>query len=471
MQRKRFPFNRWAVASTAVLVLGAVAWYSRGSSLPVLRQLVSGSEAGDGAAGPPAANPAAPKILELSTQARQNLELRSQPVKTEDYWRSILVPGEIVDRPGVSDIGVTAPAVGVVSEVHALPGDTVRPGDRLFTLRLVSEYIQNSQAELYKAARESELVRERRGRLNSAVQDGAIPQSRLVELDQELSRLEASMQALQQDLLSRGLRPDQLEAVRGGSFVQSIEVAVPISESGAAGPFISTASPGQPGGFSYEFQELKVERGAQVQAGQLLATLANHQLLYIAGDAFKREAGYLERAARGRWPIEVEFADDQPDAWPVLDQTFTIRHLANSIDPASRTFEFFVPLTNQSRSYEENGERFVVWRYRPGQRVRLHVPVEEMKGVIVLPTAAVVREGPEAFVFRQNGDLFERLPVRVLHEDRLKIVLANDGSVATGWYIAQGSAATLNRVLKAQAASGVEPGVHVHADGTVHGAH
>ena len=130
-----------------------------------------------------------------------------------------------------------------------------------------------------------------------------------------------------------------------------------------------------------------------------------------------------------------------------------------------------MPLTNQSRSYEKDGETFVVWRFRPGQRVRLHVPVEELEQVIVLPAAAVVREGPEAYVFRQNGDLFDRRPVRVLHEDRLNVAIANDGSVAPGWYLAQGSAASLNRVLKAQSASGTPVGVHVHADGTVHGAH
>ena len=32
-------------------------------------------------------------------------------------------------------------------------------------------------------------------------------------------------------------------------------------------------------------------------------------------------------------------------------------------------------------------------------------------------------------------------------------------------------AASLNRVLKAQSASGLPAGFHVHADGTVHGAH
>jgi membrane fusion protein, heavy metal efflux system len=51
------------------------------------------------------------------------------------------------------------------------------------------------------------------------------------------------------------------------------------------------------------------------------------------------------------------------------------------------------------------------------------------------------------------------------------MVLANDGSVAPGWYLAQTAAASLNRVFEAQSASGTPVGVHVHADGTVHDAH
>ncbi|MCA9111341.1 MAG: hypothetical protein KDA52_15415, partial [Planctomycetaceae bacterium] len=68
-------------------------------------------------------------------------------------------------------------------------------------------------------------------------------------------------------------------------------------------------------------------------------------------------------------------------------------------------------------------------------------------------------------------DLFNRIAVHVLHEDRRNIVIANDGSVTPGLFLAQGSAASLNRVLKAQAASGVRADVHVHADGTVHASH
>jgi cobalt-zinc-cadmium efflux system membrane fusion protein len=398
-------------------------------------------------------------VLELSPQARRNLGLVSRPATLSTYRKTILVPGEIRDRPGISDRGVTSPVIGIVTEVHAFPGDTVRPGEKLFTLRLVSEYVQNSQAELFRATRETELEQEKRARL--AQVESVIAGSRLIEIDQQLRRLQAAITSHRQDLLVRGLSPEQINEAAAGRFVSSIDIVAPPA---AVPPTAETD-------LTYEVQELKVELGTQVQAGHLLAVLSNHRLLYVVGHAFKGEASALERAAQHRWPVRIEFAEDDPTGWPPLPEAFTIRHLANMIDPESRTFDFFIPLENQSRRYETAGEAFVVWRFRPGQRVRLHVPVEELADVIVLPAGAVVRDGPEAYVFRQNGDLFNRLPVHVLHEDRLNVVLANDGSVAPGWYLAETAAASLNRVLAAQSASGTPVGVHVHADGTVHGAH
>src|SRR5262249_12519890 len=126
---------------------------------------------------------------------------------------------------------------------------------------------------------------------------------------------------------------------------------------------------------------------------------------------------------------------------------------------------------NQWQAYEENGDERFLWRFRPGDRLRLRIAVEKIENVFVLPQGAVVREGPEAFVFRQNGDLFDRIAVHVLHEDSSSIVIANDGKLRKNSYIAQNGAASLNRVLKAQLASGQPTNVHVHADGTVHAAH
>jgi len=420
---------------------------------------------------PPAA--AEPKLLELSALARKNLGLVAKPAQPQSYWRTIQVPGVIVDRPGHSDRGITAPAVGVVSSIHAFPGDTVKPGERLFTIRVLSEYLQNTQSELFKSTREQQLVQAEFNRLAPLAKGGAIAESRVIEVDNQLRRLTAALQAYRQDLLTRGLSPAQIESVAAGKFVAEIDVVAPppltdekqlvsIQPAGAS----AAAAAGQP---AYEVQDLKADLGQQVQAGQLLCTLSNHQSLYIEGHSFKREAPFLERTAKNNWPVQVHFDDGDNHGWPALAGSFSIRHLANSLDSASRTFDFYLPLANQSRSYEKDGCVFLVWRFRPGQHVHLQVPVEEIKNVLVVPAAAVVREGPEVYAFVQNGDLFERRPVHVLYEDRLHAVLANDGSVTPGTYLAQGSAAALNRVLKAQnTGGGLPPGAHFHADGSLH---
>jgi len=469
---------KWIVLCSVVVGLGWAAIRNQDRLKSLLRPATS-TAAAEKVSPPPIQEP---KVLKLSPQARQNLKLVSKPVKPQSFWRKILVPGEVVDRPGLSDRGVTSPAVGVVTQVHAFPGDTVRPGDRLFTLRLISEYLQNTQSELFRAVRETELINEQRERIGPLAASGGVSQARLIELDQQLKRQQAAIDGYRQDLLTRGLNPEQIGEIQEGRFIASIDVVAPpalsvqsLTQTHPSPPKTSdeTASldDDTPESIAYEVQDLQVDLGTQVQAGQLLSVLANHSSLYIAGHAFKREATYLEQAAQQGWPIEMEFAEDDASHWPTLNQTFRIRHLSNSIDSSSRTFDFFTPLHNQSRSYVQDGKTFVVWRFRPGQRVRLHVPVEELSDVIVVPAAAVVREGPEAYVFQQNGDLFNRLPVHVLHEERLQIMLANDGSVKPGLYLAQSAAASLNRVMKAQAASGIRADVHVHADGTVHAAH
>ncbi|TWT78961.1 hypothetical protein CA13_03580 [Planctomycetes bacterium CA13] len=409
-------------------------------------------------------------ILEITAQARKNLGLVAKPARPQSFWRTVLIPGEIADRPGLSDRGVTSPAVGIVTQIHAFPGDTLQPAEPIFTLKLFSEYLQNTQSEFFQATREAELVQQQIARLSDAAIRGAVAESRLIELRNQLARQTTLIQSHRQDLLTRGLTPEQIQQVAGGHFVSTIKVKAPPALPQQATVADNTIG-GAENGIAYEVQELNVELGQQVQAGQLLGKLSNHRALYIVGHAFKREAPFLELAAQERRTINVEFAEDQDEHWPEMDQALHLRHMANSIDSTSRTFDFFIPLVNQSRTYQQGDETFLVWRFRPGQRTRLHVPVELYEDVFVLPAEAVVHEGPEAYVFRQNGDLFKRLPVHVLYEDRQSAVIHNDGSIAVGSYLAQSAAASLNRVLKAQSASGQQPGVHVHADGTSHAAH
>src|SRR5262249_21750615 len=121
--------------------------------------------------------------VKLSPQARANLGLIVKPLATQTYWRMIEVPGLIVDRPAQSDRGIVAPVTGVVTGVYLFPGDTVKPGDRLFTLRLLSETLHLTQSELFKTAKEMEITREQQKRLSGLAAAGAVQESKLIEIE------------------------------------------------------------------------------------------------------------------------------------------------------------------------------------------------------------------------------------------------------------------------------------------------
>ena len=456
------------ILAGALSALAAAAYFTRGRWQPLLwpekkEQAAEGHH--DHAHG---------DHVKLTDQARRNLGLEVKPVVvSREYWKTIQVPGVIVERPGESDRGVPAPVTGVVSKIHAFPGDTVRPGEPLFELRVTSEFVLTAQAELFRTAGEVRLQEKVVKRLEDS--RGSVAEGQIVEAKGQLAKLAGQVRSSRQILQSAGLTTAQIDAAAEGRFVRSVTVVAPppVKEGES---LVTQASVSD--GTAYEVQDMKAQLGEQAQAGQVLATLADHRRLYVEGRGFKSEAAVLADAAENGWPVEAEFAEDDAKAWPKLDQKLTIRHLANSMDRASRTFAFFIPLANQSRAYRKGDKTFLVWRFRPGQRVRLRVRVEpirgeevpgkpgEYAGVIVLPAGAVAREGPERFVFRANGDAFDKKPVNVLYEDRRDVVIANDGSISPGLFVAYNAAAALNRALAAQKAG--EGGGHDHGHGHSH---
>jgi membrane fusion protein, heavy metal efflux system len=408
----------------------------------------------------------------VGAEARKNLGLVSKPLTLTTYLRRVEFPGVVVDRPGVSDRGVIAPVTGVVTQIHAHPGSYVEPALPLFTLRLVSDALQTSQLELFKATKEIEIAKQQKKRLTELAATGGLAGSRLIEIDNQIERMDVNVQAYRQSLRARGLPQASIDAAAKGEFVTEIIVRAPSEQtfllSQKETPRSESNGERQ---LQFEFQSLSVELGQQVEAGEVLCMLADHRKLLLEGRGFKNDLPLIQKAAKKALPIEIALENSEGGDWPALPKSFSIQHVANLIDPASRTFAFFLPLENQQQVYEQDGKTRVNWRFRPGDRLRISVGVAELKNVFVLPQAAVVRDGPEAYVFRQNGDLFDRVSVHMLHEDSTSIVIANDGKLTKGAYVAQNAAASLNRVLKAQLASGQPTNVHVHADGTTHAAH
>ena len=420
--------------------------------------------------------------VKLSPQAQKNLALDVDTLTPQAYWRTMLIPGVVVDRPGESDRGVTSKVAGVIVAIKARPGDTVRGGEPLFTVQLASEFLQSAQTDLVKTAKELEFATLERDRVGNLVKKGTTAEAELLKQQSVVDRLGTQLNGTRRQLQVFGLTPDQVTKVEKGEVITEVTVVAPGGPQTATGgvttqtrpaPITATPTTPPPGGSLasvappelplFEVQELKVTLGEQVQAGQTLCLLANHQRLFVEGRAFKSEADALAAAAEKKTPVRAEFADEAPGAWPA-QVPLTIHHLSNQVDPGTRTFAFYLPLDNQPKSFERDGKTHFVWRYRPGQRVRVMMPVEKLVTLaadgttealpFVLPAAAVAREGGEAFVFIQNGDVFVRKPVRVLYADRSDVVVANDGSVTEAEFVVRNQAAALNRAVKAQAAGG-----------------
>ena len=399
----------------------------------------------------------AEESVSVSPQAQESMGLKFGPLKATSYTRKVEFPGQVVELPGHSDRLVTSAVAGVVKRVYHAPWQTVRPGEKLFTLSLVSEFLQSSQNNLFKARSELGTVEKQKKLLQAAEREGAASTARALELKLQEDRLTAAIRGHRFELAARGLSPKQIDQAAAGDFVSTLDIVAPLqSEHADEG--------GKPHAALdvYEVQEMKVNIGQQVQAGQPLCTLTFHHQLAVEGHGFKSEVPLLEEVARKGTLLEAEWLDEANNGWPPYPEKLRIRTLANVVETASQTVPFYIPLTNQYREYDRDTKKYRIWRYRPGQRVRLFVPVEEFHNVFVLPREAVAHDGLESYVFRQNGDVFERMAVQVKYEDRRFAIVANDGSVREGHNIALNNAAALNRSLKTQADEGGDG--HDHHD-------
>src|ERR1700754_1944364 len=84
-------------------------------------------------------------------------------------------------------------------------------------------------------------------------------------------------------------------------------------------------------------------------------------------------------AVSSGWKIAAAF----PDGTTVADLPLVF--VSGEIDAESRTLKFYVDLPNTILRDSKNadGQRFLTWKYRPGQRLQLRVPVEEWPDQIV----------------------------------------------------------------------------------------
>lgn len=386
--------------------------------------------------------------IELSANGLKNIGFKPFEIQISDFERKLTLPAIVAERPGRSRIHITASVSGVVTEIFAVEGQAVEPESPLFILRLTNEDVVAAQSEYLRTSESLSVVNRELARLK-ALPEGVIPGKRIIDQEYEKQKLDASLLAEEQTLVVHGLTEKQVKDIlETRQLLRTITINAPShmhKDGGCEGDHL------------FHVQSLPVSRGEQVATGQELAVLADHCELFVEGRAFEDDAARLREAASKGWDVEgvLLIGDKEKEVIKGLK----LLYLADHIDPESRAFRFYVRLPNEIVLDQETtpGRRFIEWRFKPGQRMELRVPVENWEKQLVLPVDAIVDEGAEAYAYRQNGDHFDRVAVHVEYRDRDAIVVANNGALFPGDIIAGQGAYQMHLALKNKAGGGVDP--------------
>lgn len=387
--------------------------------------------------------------LALSEQGRKNIGLTLTTIELRDFQRTITVPAVLVERPGQSQVTVSAPMTGIVARIYPIRGEAVAPGMPLFDLRLTHEDLVDKQSDLLRDVQQLDVVKREVARLDRVTASGAIAGKTLLERQYEQQKIEASIEAERQALLLHGLSEEQIQRiVQDRCLLQDVTVTAP--------PFANHTD-GHAHDDFYQVSQLAVKPGDHIVTGTVLAMLSDHCELYVEGKAFAQDAEALNQAANAGAEVTALIGANGLGTREVTG--LKILYVENEVERDSRALKFYVALPNQLVRNEQtpDGHRFIGWRYRPGQRVELLVPVERWTSRIVLPVEAVVQDGAETYVYQQVKGQFARQPVHVEHRDQRWAVIEADGTLFPGDTVAVQGAYQIHLALKSKAGGGPDP--------------
>jgi multidrug efflux pump subunit AcrA (membrane-fusion protein) len=444
-----------AISTTVLVVVMAIAAVATQRLwLPQLQRFAGTSHPSDGTNDSVHDASHAGNTLQLSEAARKNIGLRTGVVKSQTYVKTISLPAMIVERPGRSQVEITAPLTGIVTRVYPIEGEAIQPGQSLFDLRLTHEDLVNSQRDFLQSAENLDVVKREITRLEFAG-EGVVAGRRVIEYKYEQQKIEAALHAQKQGLLLHGLNAQQIDNIlTTRQLLPMLTVVAPPFDEDAHHHHVEHL---------YHVQSIMVKRGQSLAAGQALAVLADHCLLYVEGLAFEDDAQRLIQASREQWLIDVsDVVDDRSQRDTMQLKVF---YVADHVDRTSRALRFYMSIPNEViRDDGDNDHRFVSWKFRPGQRMEVKIPLgEPWTNQIVLPPEAVVNEGAEAFVFEQMDlEHFDRVAVHVIYQDKDAVIIENDGGLI-GSTLAMSGAYQMHLAIKNKMGGGVDPHAgHTH---------
>ncbi|MGL4593827.1 MAG: efflux RND transporter periplasmic adaptor subunit [Thermoguttaceae bacterium] len=411
----------------------------------------------------------------ISPVAAKNIgidDTKIAQVKVVDYYKSLVIPAVVVERPGKSTITVPSPVSGVVAKIYFEQGVSVRPGEPLFEILLNQQEMVKGQTEYISLMKKREINMSEMQRLNS-IDPQMVPKQRR-ELEFQQSEITLGLQLLRNTLLLQGLTAEDIDISlqEKGEIVQKMVIMAPpmIDE-----PHDLIAEVGTD--HTYTIENLFVTPGKNVAIGESLCQLSDLCEVSIRGKIFANNSQQIKKALNSRSRVSSVFSGAEGER--EIIEGLRLRSLENYVNPESGTLYCYADLKNNAQTYEmddrspeQSRRHYTNWHFKPGQRCELQIEYETLKNCIVLPVDAVAYDINDTCVFELVGTendqkIWRKKPVHVIYSTRDVVVIANDDAISPGASIATKGASFLLAALysanqKGAGGGAVQHGDHVH---------
>ncbi|HEY1817920.1 MAG TPA: efflux RND transporter periplasmic adaptor subunit [Kofleriaceae bacterium] len=284
--------------------------------------------------------------------------VKVEPAKaSEPHWTDA-VPARIVfDEARTSRLG--SPLAGRVTATYVERGQTVKTGDKLFTVS--SPNLAELRADLAKANVEQNTARINFDRVKALVDAGSLPAKELVTAQQEVAEANLAVQLANQKLSSL--------KVTGGSEAATFTMTAPRD------------------GVVVE-KTLNVGQNVDPSSSSQMA-IADLSDVWVVADLFENDVGALAPGAKAKVVVAGKELDGQ------IDQVSSV------VDPDRHTVPIRVRLANVDGTLRPNAYA----------QIKFFDPIAAK---VSLPTSAVMSDGAETYVYikdKQTGAFKKRIVV------------------------------------------------------------
>jgi len=340
--------TRMIVGLRGVAAAAALGWALAGCGGPP-----SSGSASAGKEAPPAKVTGAPKEADLATVTLSEAAERRLGVESVTAAEAQLplvreVAGELMVPPGRTML-LTATAGGTIVATDTRipqPGVAVRKGQLLFRLvplvPLQRDVLVTYEADVTAAKARFDAARQQRERAQQLLKDRAGSQRSLEQAEQEYRQAEAAFQAA----------TTRLERLRQRPLDADVSVEITAPDDGIV-------------------RQVFVAPGVQVNSGTPLVEVANLRTLWIRVPVYAGDAAMIDSVQAV--PIEALGSAER-------GQARTARSVPGppSADPVAVSVDVYYEVENADAAL------------RPGEKVRVALPLKTSERGIVIPTSAIV---------------------------------------------------------------------------------